>query len=172
METKKLRRIALGLLITVLTIGLGTSFAYFVSRILLEGNGANTNVKTAQVGDTTITVTGELSFNTEGIYPGHKEISAISVNAVGDREAIYNITWTGTNTLVTPIKYYVYQTNTKISDTTLITCTPKTEGNITKKYWEECETSAGFNTLGEPIQSGQIETFFLTFFIYNYIILI
>ena len=143
----------LAVLLSILLVGIGVSFAAYSIRIYLRGEGAKTKGKTAVLGDTTITVEGELDFHDTNIYPGHQNLSSIKVTATGDRLVYYTVTWTGTNTLQTPLKYTVYKTTSE--ETPSITCEKKEEGTITTIYYETC-TESNFDALGEAIDTGAI----------------
>ena len=52
-------------------------------------------MQTITIEDTILKVEGKLQFNDLDIYPGHKNISSIKVTATGDKELLYNLTWTG-----------------------------------------------------------------------------
>lgn len=139
-------------LVTVLLLVIGTSFAYFVSRIILEGKGAKTDTELVTLGDTTIRVDGTLEFNDKDIYPGHKNISSVKITATGDRLVVYNLTWEGNNTLA-GLNYKVYKTTEEQTPT--ITCVKKEVGTIRKELYEECEEN--LTSLGETISEGEIK---------------
>ena len=139
----------------LLVIAIGISFAYFLASTQTSGEGAKIDAKTATLGDTTLTVQGTLEFNDLDIYPGHQNISSISVNATGNTTVIYNLIWEGENTLNTPLKYTVYQTTTQMNPS--ISCEKIEEGTISKRYYETC-TSSGIESLGEVIEQGEITT--------------
>ena len=139
----------------LVVIAIGISFAYFLASTQTSGEGAKIDAKTATLGDTTLTVQGTLEFNDLDIYPGHQNISSISVNATGNTTVIYNLIWEGENTLNTPLKYTVYQTTTQMNPS--ISCEKIEEGTISKRYYETC-TSSGIESLGEVIEQGEITT--------------
>ena len=151
-EKTKIMLVVVGILVV---IGIGITFAYFTARTNAGGEGSSTTVTTTTVGETTLTVEGDIEFDDLDIYPGHKNISSIKVTATGDKTILYNLIWTGENTLNTPLKYYVYKTESKESPS--ITCEKKEEGNLTKIYYETC-TENNFTNLGEVISSGEITT--------------
>ena len=151
-KNKKYLVIAIAVLLVV--IGSGITFAYFAASTKATGTGSTTEGNTVTVEDTTVNVEGKIEFNDLDIYPGHKNISKISVTATGDRSVIYNLIWTGTNTLNTPLKYYVYKTTT--DETPQISCTKNKEvAGVATYYYETC-TESNFDNLGEVIGSGQI----------------
>ena len=62
-------------------------------------------------------VNGNLKFDDPEIYPGHKSVSAVSVRAEGDGSLTsYKLTWNGINTFNTELNYYVYKSDTEITD--------------------------------------------------------
>ena len=151
-KNKKYLVIAIAVLLVV--IGSGITFAYFAASTKATGTGSTTEGNTVTVEDTTVNVEGKIEFNDLDIYPGHKNISKISVTATGDRSVIYNLIWTGTNTLNTPLKYYVYKTTA--DETPQISCTKNKEvAGVATYYYETC-TESNFGELGEVIGSGQI----------------
>ena len=152
-NNKKYLVIAIAVLLVV--IGSGITFAYFAASTKATGTGSTTEGNTVTVEDTTVNVEGKIEFNDLDIYPGHKNISKISVTATGDRNVIYNLIWTGTNTLNTPLKYYVYKTTT--DENPSISCVKQEEAisALSYAYYETC-TESNFDNLGEVIGSGQI----------------
>ena len=152
-KNKKYLVIAIAVLLVV--IGSGITFAYFAASTKATGTGSTTEGNTVTVEDTTVNVEGKIEFNDLDIYPGHKNISKISVTATGDRNVIYNLIWTVTNTLNTPLKYYVYKTTT--DENPSISCVKQEEAisALSYAYYETC-TESNFGELGEVIGSGQI----------------
>lgn len=141
------------LVIALIILGIGATFAYFIAKISQEGKGSSTNVTTVKLEDTKIILEGNIEFNDLNIYPGHKNISSIKLSAIGDRNVIYNLIWTGENTLNTSLKYYVYKTTSK--EPPKINCEKVSEGASRKIYYEKC-TENDFQNLGEIISSGEI----------------
>ena len=139
--------------IAVVLIGVGISFSYFSLDSSVTGEESEIIVDTAEIMRTKLTVSGEIEFDDQDILPGHQNVSSIKVVATGEDEVVYNLIWTGENTLNTPLKYYVYKTSEK--QEVKITCNKKIEGNVVKKYYEECEKE-GFEELGEVIAEGTI----------------
>lgn len=138
----------------LLVIGVGITLAYFAAAILASGNGAVTNVKTANIGDTTIVTEGNVEFTDTDIYPGHKNISKIKITATGQGDITYHLIWKGENTLQTSLNYTLYKSST--DETPSVTCTKKSQGNLTKILFEEC-TNNGFENL-EQLATGSIGT--------------
>ena len=138
-----------------LLLAIGISFAYFVSSVILNGNGSSTEFTIATIQSSELKVEGSLSFNDLDIYPGHKNVSSIKITATGDNELIpYNLIWNGTNTLNTTLNYTVYKTSSEISVSA--SCN-KIKGVVdgALMYYEECSiTNQG--SLGTPIASGTI----------------
>ncbi len=151
-EKTKIILVIVGVLVV---IGIGITFAYFSANANQEGEGSSTTVTTTTIGETTLTVEGNIEFNDLDIYPGHKNVSSIKVTATGEKTILYNLIWTGENTLNTSLKYYVYKTESEESPS--ITCEKKEEGSLTKIYYETC-TENNFANLGEVISSGEITT--------------
>ncbi len=150
---KKNKRLLI--LVGILLVFGGFTFAYFVGRMLTEGSGATTTVTTAELKNSKVTVTGTLNFDYNGMLPGHKDVSGIIVTATGNNELIpYNLVWKGTNNLNTDLKFTVY----KVSETIDV----KSNCNQVKKtvnggimMYEECDIT-NLSSLGEPIGSGTI----------------
>ena len=98
-----------------IVVAIGLSFGYYLANITFSGDGAKTNVETATVGDTSVSIEGLLEFEDVGILPGHKNISKIKVTATGDQNVLYNVIWTGQNSLNTTLYYTIYKSNTNIN---------------------------------------------------------
>ena len=148
------RKIFIVVAVAIFIATLGISFGYFTSNVNIGGEGSSTNASTATIEDTTLVVDGLLNFSDINIYPGHKNVSKISVTATGDMKVLYNLTWKGTNTLNTPIKYFVYKTTTDESPS--ISCNARKEVlNGAYVYYEEC-TEKNFENLGEVVGAGTI----------------
>ena len=143
------------IVVGVLLLIVGVSFAYFVSSVLIGGSGAKTNMSTASINGATIEVRGTLSFADLDIYPGHKSVSGIEVTAIGDGEFIpYNLVWKGTNSLNTPLKFEVYKSDNEIEVNVTCNKTTKIE-NGAQILAEECEIS-NKESLGSSIYNGTI----------------
>ena len=143
------------IVVGVLLLIVGVSFAYFVSSVLIGGSGAKTNMSTASINGATIEVRGTLSFSDLDIYPGHKTISGIEVTAIGDGEFIpYNLVWNGTNTLNTPLEFKVYKSDNEIEVSASCSKTTKVE-NGAQILAEECSIT-NIESLGSSIYSGTI----------------
>ncbi len=107
MKNQKLFIIIGGLLLVV-----GVSLAYFVTKILTNGNGGGTSGTTAVIRGAKIDVEGILEFEDLEILPEHKTISTIKVTATGNNKLIpYNLIWKGTNTLSTKLNFTIYKTS-------------------------------------------------------------
>ena len=138
----------------ILIVVVSISFSYFTSKTTTSGEGQQTIVELATPNNTTLSVEGTIEFNDLDILPGHKNISGLKVTATGEEEVKFNIIWTGTNTINTPIKYYVYKSLTKENPS--ITCTKKEENSGGAKIlYEEC-TNNNFENIGSVISSGEI----------------
>ena len=131
----------------------GVSFAYFVSRTTNTGVGIEETATTVVVKDTEIVVRGEINLDDLNIYPGHKNLSAISVTATGGQLVTYDLIWSGENTLNTTLNYYVYRTNDLQNPS--INCELVTESSSSKIYYETC-TENEFDELGDVVSSGKI----------------
>jgi len=150
-DNKKKLLILVGIL---LLIG-GISYAYFTGVSTFNGNGSSVEGVTSNINGAQVNVSGTLEFNDLDILPGHKNVSSIKLTATGNNEFIsYNLIWNGINSLNTPLNYTVYKTNEKIEVTA--NCDKKQEamGSDTI-YYEEC-TIANINNLGDIISKGTI----------------
>ncbi len=137
----------------LLVLAVGITMAFFSQNVDVKGEAnQSVDVQTITIEDTILKVEGKLQFNDLDIYPGHKNISSIKVTATGDKELLYNLTWTGINTLNTPLKYTVYKTLSEVSPS--ITCSKK---SLQLHYFETCEET-NFDKLGTPIATGNITT--------------
>ena len=110
---KKKYQIAL-VVIGCLVVLIGLSYAYFMATSQTKGSTGSTTVQTVTIDDVGFNIEGILEFNDLDILPGHKNISKIKVTALGNNDTInYKLVWEGINSLNTPLKYYVYKTDTK-----------------------------------------------------------
>jgi len=143
------------IVVGVLLLIVGVSFAYFVSSVLINGDGAKTKLNTASINGATIEVRGTLSFNDLEIYPGHQTVSGIELTATGEGEFIpYNLVWKGTNSLNTPLRFEVYKSDNEIEVNATCNKTTKIE-NGAQILAEECEIS-NKESLGSSIYNGTI----------------
>ena len=146
--------------ITLVVIGcliaiLGLSYAYFVATSSGGGAGGTAQVQTYTIEDVGFNIEGVMEFNDLDVLPGHKNISKIKATAVGNNDIInYKLIWEGTNTLNTPLKYYVYKTTS--DETASITCNKETEIVGGSKYYYETCTNNSFDNLGTIINEGEI----------------
>ena len=143
------------IVVACLLVVVGVSFAYFVSSILVGGNGASIEATTATIQNSELKVEGSLEFNDLDIYPGHTNVSSIKITATGDNELIpYNVIWSGENTLNTSLNYTVYKTSNEVDVN--VTC-EKTKGVVdgAMMYYEECSIN-NIDSLGTPIANGTI----------------
>ncbi len=150
-DNKKKLLILVGIL---LLIG-GISYAYFTGVSTFNGNGSSVEGVTSNINGAQVNVSGTLELNDLDILPGHKNVSSIKLTATGNNEFIsYNLIWNGINSLNTPLNYTVYKTNEKIEVTA--NCDKKQEamGSDTI-YYEEC-TISNINNLGDIISKGTI----------------
>ena len=151
------------IIVSVLLLGIGISLAYFLGKTLFTGDGATTKGTVATLNGATFTMEGELKFNDESIYPGHKTVSIIVGTATGDNVLIpYNIIWTGNNGLNTDLKYTVYKSSEKKS--VEATCEKKTKVRNGKQYLnEDCSISnlekldkVNEGTIGKKTESTEV----------------
>ncbi len=143
------------IVVGVLLLIVGVSFAYFVSSVLINGEGAKTKLNTSSINGATIDVKGTLSFNDLDIYPGHQTISGIELTATGEGEFIpYNLVWKGTNSLNTPLRFEVYRSDNEVEVNVICNKTTKIE-NGAQILAEECEIS-NKDILGSSINKGTI----------------
>ena len=143
------------IVVGVLLLFGGASLAYFITKILTNGNGGSTNVTTAVIKGATLNIEGILEFEDLEILPGHKSVSAIKVTATGNNELIpYNLIWNGTNTLTTPLEFKIYKTSEEIEVNATCEKRRKAVGSVTQ-ISEECNIS-NIDKLGTEIASGRI----------------
>ena len=136
---KKNKRLLI--VVSVLLLVGGVSFAYFIASTIFSGEGSNVGGTTATINDSELRVEGTLEFQDLDIYPGHQNVSSIKVTATGDNTLIpYNLVWNGTNTLNTSLNYTVYKTSSEVDVSA--TC-EKTKGVVSgaMMYYEECSIS-------------------------------
>ncbi|MBE6154931.1 MAG: hypothetical protein E7163_05135 [Firmicutes bacterium] len=153
MENKK----KLFLIIGALLVIVGISFAYFTMKIKVEQNSSGITVTTKEIGNVSVLIEGNLSFNDKDILPGYKNISAIKLTAKVDKGSpkvkYYDLIWNGSNTLSSSLDYKVYKADApgKLS----VNCTPReqflTEGI---RYFHDCIMTNEDKL--EPISSGTI----------------
>ena len=143
------------IVVGVLLLFGGASLAYFITKILTNGNGGSTNVTTAVIKGATLNIEGILEFEDLEILPGHKTVSAIKVTATGNNELIpYNLIWNGTNTLTTPLEFKIYKTSEEIEVNATCEKKRKAVGSVTQ-ISEECNIT-NIDKLGTEVASGRI----------------
>ena len=151
------------IIVSVLLLGIGISLAYFLGKTLFTGEGATTKGTVATLNRATFTIEGELTFNDESIYPGHKTVSIIVGTATGDNVLIpYNIIWNGSNGLNAELKYTVYKSNEQKEVSA--TCEKKTKVRNGKQYLnEDCNISnleglekVNEGTIGKKTESTEV----------------
>ena len=151
------------IIVSVLLLGIGISLAYFLGKTLFTGDGATTKGTVATLNGATFTIEGELQFNDESIYPGHKTVSIIVGTATGDNVLIpYNIIWNGSNGLNAELKYTVYKSNEQKEVSA--TCEKKTKVRNGKQYLnEDCSISdlsdlekVNEGTIGKKTESTEV----------------
>ncbi len=143
------------IIVGVLLLFGGASLAYFITKILTNGNGGSTNVTTAVIKGATLNIEGILEFEDLEILPGHKTVSGIKVTATGNNELIpYNLIWNGTNTLTTPLEFKIYKTSEEIEVNATCEKKRKAVGSVTQ-ISEECNIT-NIDKLGTEVASGRI----------------
>ncbi len=152
MKKNKRLMVLMGILMPVI----GITFAYFTGKIIGSGEGAFTTVVTASIKNTELTIEGTLEFNYNNMLPGHKDISALKVSAVGNELIYYNLVWKGDNTLNTKINYTVYKVK-EMQEGVSISCNKVWETVAGGKALSEKCTINNESKLGEVIGSGEIE---------------
>lgn len=140
MEKKNMVLLTVIAVATLLVAVVGATFAFFASSVQdtrsdADGKGTgNTNIGTANMTSNTTTVVANIdgaagSFEAENVYPGHKEVAALSVTATStDAQAtaspvsfVYNVT---ENTIGTNIKVRLYKSSTEVTtDASTLGCT-------------------------------------------------
>ncbi len=134
----------LSILVTILLIGVGISFAYFLGQTLFNGDGALMSGTAASLDGAKLEIKGTLTFTDLAIYPGHKTVSAITATATGDNVVMpYSIVWKGQNGLNTDLKYKVYRFDSEQS--VKASCEKKKEIVEGKQHLFESCTIAGVN---------------------------
>lgn len=148
---------------TLLVAVVGATFAYFTATVTdtrtdSDGQG-NTSLQTGQIPSSTVVanVDGAAgSFTATGIYPGHKEVAALSVAATGAGSKTgvtftYNVTENGLGD--GNVKVRLFKSTTKVqtgTDNNYFQCSPKS-GTVLESgetpFFEECTgTETGLGT--------------------------
>lgn len=141
-------------LVSVLLVTIGVSFAFFVVRTFISGTGGRVVATTASINGATMKVEGTLEFGDENIYPGHSSMSGIKVTATGENVLIpYNVVWNGTNS-ISKLNYTVYKSKTNVEITTECEKTMKVVDGA-QVLAEFCEFT-NLDQLGDSISSGTI----------------
>ncbi|MBE6155068.1 MAG: hypothetical protein E7163_05845 [Firmicutes bacterium] len=144
--------------IGILVLGIGISFGYFITELFIKGEGSKVDVQTAYIGGATVTTEGSINFDVSNRLPGFKNVSMIKVTATSEIEDIdisYNLVFEGKNTLYTPITYYVYKTDSEISNVNTVCEDVVIEGSM-NYYSEEC-TISNLDKLGHELEFGTIK---------------
>ena len=96
---KKNKRLLI--VVSVLLLVGGVSFAYFVATSSVTGDGITATVETATVESDGIVADGNIDLNNIDMYPGHKGIASIKVTGTGDHEPLmFDVIFQGNNTLI------------------------------------------------------------------------
>jgi len=144
------------ILVGVLLLGVGISFAFFAIQAYFNGEGSKIDTQTALIGNATIEVTGSIDINDTDILPGHKSVSKIKVTAdnngyASDFDVGFKLVWNGINPLATDLKFTIYKTTDADAEINK-TCTRKTK-TVGKYiyYSEECELTSDKIDLNSPL---------------------
>ncbi len=148
----------LSILVALLLLGVGVSFAYFVGKTIFKGTGATLTGTTATLEGAKLHIEGGAEFTDTNIYPGHQTVSKITATAKGEDVIIpFNLILKGNNTLNTNLNYIVYRVEEPLEEGKEIkaTCEKETKVLSGKQYLsEKCDIS-NIKDL-EQISSGTI----------------
>ncbi|MBE6154208.1 MAG: hypothetical protein E7163_01355 [Firmicutes bacterium] len=164
---KKKYKILLLLIAFLIFVTLGVSYAYYTSKTKTNGEGSKIEEQTAQVGNATIHVIGNLDDGTheaeENILPGHISVSKVTVYATredtpNDFSIRYNLIWKGTNSLTSDLKFKVYKT-TNADAKIKVNCKEISEIVSSQvRLSEECSLSSDDIDLTDIYDEGTIPT--------------
>ena len=141
--------------IVLLCIIVGGSYAYFTSRSNVNSVESGVTGNTATTEDANLEIKSLQDFDDSDVYPGHQMVSIVQVKATGDNIAIpYNLIWTGTDTLKTPVEYEVYKKDEKLDVNA--SCVKKVQTVEGIQHLSENCTISNLSSLGEFISSGTI----------------
>ncbi|MDE5539462.1 MAG: hypothetical protein K2J20_03135, partial [Bacilli bacterium] len=141
--------------IVLLCIIVGGSFAFFTSRSNVDSVESGVTSNTTTTEDAELKIKSLQDFDDNEVYPGHQMVSIVQVKATGDNIVIpYNLIWTGTDTLKTPIEYEVYKKDEQLEVNA--SCVKKVQTVEGIQHLSEDCTISNINQLGEAISSGTI----------------
>lgn len=125
MEKKNMVLLTVIAVATLLVAVVGATFAYFTASIQDDRNDAggqgNTNITTGQVANNTVVANIEGSagsFTASAVYPGHKEVAAMSITtngALGSKTGVSFKYAVETNTIGTAVKVSLYKNTTPVA---------------------------------------------------------
>lgn len=162
MEKKNMVLLTVIAVATLLVAVVGATFAYFsISTTNNFGGGTGDQGKTnitasdAKTADAiTITESSDAGSITEtGVYPGHKEVAAIKVNAKSAQGTAPNVKITYNTTKNDfadgSLKISLYKSNTEVAITdNYFACTKK---SVSSKLYEECTNDTDNSALGTEV---------------------
>lgn len=173
MERKNTILLTVIAIATLLVAVVGATFAYFTATITDnrdgDANKGQTNIQAGQVSNTTVvaSVDGAAgNFTASDVFPGHKEVAALSVTAngaAGSKTAVDFIYEVTTNELgASNVKVGLYKSTTKIETGTsnYFACEKKTaEGTDgATNYFEECTAKSTGDLIKETTLTGGAQT--------------
>lgn len=167
MEKKNMVLLTVIAVATLLVAVVGATFAYFsISTTNNFGGGAADQGKTnitasdaAKADAITITESSNAgSFTETGVYPGHKEVAAIKVNAKSAQGTVPNVKITYNTTKNDfadgSLKISLYKSNTEVSITdNYFACTKK---SVDSKLYEECTNDTDNSGLGTEVTTANL----------------
>jgi len=161
------------LMIGIMFLGIGLSFAYYVVKYIFNGEGAKIDATTVvTLGDSNITVEGNIDLGTGSdiaeVMPGHKFASKIKVTATGPNAFVmYNLIWTGNddygnnnkavNNLSTPLNYTVYKVKNEAIEPNIKCYEKQDYVNNLIAVSEICNIT-NEDELGKVVATGEIPT--------------
>lgn len=162
MEKKNMVLLTVIAVATLLVAVVGATFAYFsINTQNAFGGGASDQGKTnitasdaANADAITITESSKAgSFTTTGVYPGHKEVAAIKVNAKSAQGTVPSIKITYNTTKNEfadgSLKISLYKSNSEVAiNDNYFACTKK---SVNSKLYEECTNDTNNTALGTEV---------------------
>ena len=162
MEKKNMVLLTVIAVATLLVAVVGATFAYFSITTTNNfgggtGDKGQTNITASDAANAdaiTITESSEAgSFTTEGVYPGHKEVAAIKVNAKSAQGTVPSIKITYNTTKNEfadgSLKISLYKSNTEVAiNDNYFACTKK---SVNSKLYEECTNDTTNTALGTEV---------------------
>lgn len=162
MEKKNMVLLTVIAVATLLVAVVGATFAYFSITTTNNfgggtGDKGQTNITASDAANAdaiTITESSEAgSFTTEGVYPGHKEVAAIKVNAKSAQGTVPSIKITYNTTKNEfadgSLKISLYKSNSEVAiNDNYFACTKK---SVNSKLYEECTNDTTNTALGTEV---------------------